>query len=193
MPRPSVAIIGAGFSGATLAAQIAATSGAAPTRIFLIDRSGRFGPGLAYSSPHPGHLMNVRAAKLNATPTSDDFGDWLDAQGHDAPNELRFASRATYSAYLEAHARHAARACEPQTLTFVREAEIVCRPIATQVETTLQSGAVLRVDAAVLALGNQPAALPSPISEAPDVADHIIDPWSPDVTRIRADDGIPHR
>lgn len=190
MPRPILAIIGAGFSGATLAMQIAAASGAAAPRIFLIDRSGRFGPGLAYSALYPGHLMNVRAAKLNATPASDDFADWLNTQDPEAPSELRFAPRMAYGAYLEAHLRRVARACEPQTLNFVREAAIACRVRGPQVEITLQSGAVLAADAAVLALGNQPAALPAPFSDAPDVAGHVIDPWTPEIARIGADDDV---
>ena len=69
-----VAIVGGGFSGAMLAARLAE----AGVRSSLIDRSGVFGPGLAYSTPFEGHLLNVRADRMSAVEgRSGDFVDWL--------------------------------------------------------------------------------------------------------------------
>src|SRR3954453_11900302 len=52
-----VAIIGGGFSGTILAAQLARRGIAS----VLIDGSGRMGRGVAYSTTEPTHLLNVRA------------------------------------------------------------------------------------------------------------------------------------
>jgi uncharacterized NAD(P)/FAD-binding protein YdhS len=55
--RVPIAIIGGGFSGTILAAQLARRG----IRSALIDGSGRIGRGVAYSTREPAHLLNVRA------------------------------------------------------------------------------------------------------------------------------------
>lgn len=57
---PVVAIVGAGFSGTLVASQLLKQA-RRPLRLLLIERSGRFGPGLAYGTTEPGHLLNVSA------------------------------------------------------------------------------------------------------------------------------------
>jgi len=191
MPRSSVAIVGAGFSGATLATQILALAQHAAPRIFLIDRSGRFGPGLAYSTPHAGHLMNVRAGRLSLSPDrADDFVEWLSSRADAGAGAAQFAPRSVYGAYLEAQVRRAARDHELGSVNFVREAVVSCRPHATGVRIALQSGAALEVDAAVLALGNQTPAAPAKLDELPEIASRLINPWSAEFARIRPEDNV---
>ena len=60
--RVPVAIIGGGFSGTILAAQLARRGIASA----LIDGSGRLGKGVAYSTTEPAHLLNVRAEGMSA-------------------------------------------------------------------------------------------------------------------------------
>jgi uncharacterized NAD(P)/FAD-binding protein YdhS len=57
-----VAIIGGGFSGTILAAQLARRG----IGSVLIDGSGRMGRGVAYSTVEPAHLLNVRAEGMSA-------------------------------------------------------------------------------------------------------------------------------
>lgn len=49
MQSRSIAIIGAGFSGSLTAIHLARTPTTDHLKIYLIDRRGTFGPGLAYS------------------------------------------------------------------------------------------------------------------------------------------------
>ena len=59
MSQPTIAVIGAGFSG-TLLSLLLQSLCPAGTRIYLIERSGRFGVGQAYSSDNPSHLLMYR-------------------------------------------------------------------------------------------------------------------------------------
>ena len=67
--RVPVAIIGGGFSGTILAAQLARRG----INCALIDGSGRMGKGVAYSTNEPAHLLNVRAEGMSA---------WAGEPGH---------------------------------------------------------------------------------------------------------------
>lgn len=69
---PVIAIVGAGFSGTLLASQLLRHS-RQPLRLLLIDRSGRFGTGLAYGTADPAHLLNVSAGAMSA---------WADDPSH---------------------------------------------------------------------------------------------------------------
>lgn len=171
-----IVIIGAGFSGASLAARLLANTPRA-VRVHLIDRSGRFGCGIAYSTSNPGHLLNVRAGNMSAREGSpDDFIDWLSADGRSREASHRsFASRGAYGAYLEASFRRAARAARPGSLHLVRDAVIACREEGGGVHVALASGATIHADAAVLALGNLPGQTPAPFADADLPAGRFID------------------
>src|ERR1044072_8501344 len=64
---PVIAIIGGGFSGTLTAVQLLRRAEAG-TRILLIERSGDFGPGVAYATPDDRHALNVPAARMSALP-----------------------------------------------------------------------------------------------------------------------------
>ena len=83
-------IVGGGFSGAMLAARLAERGRAS----VLIDRSGGFGLGVAYSTPFPGHLLNVRSARMSAVEgRPGDFVDWLAAHAPERADPQGFAPR----------------------------------------------------------------------------------------------------
>ena len=65
---PVVAIVGAGASGSLLAAQLLRRQHRSDLRIVLIERRGRFGPGVAYSTPWRFHRLNVRPEEMGAPP-----------------------------------------------------------------------------------------------------------------------------
>src|ERR1700722_20420782 len=67
MSEFTVAIIGGGFTGATLAAQLLRRSGGSVS-VFLIERRARLGRGVAYSTECTEHLLNVRARNMSAYP-----------------------------------------------------------------------------------------------------------------------------
>ncbi|MBE9603993.1 FAD/NAD(P)-binding protein [Acetobacteraceae bacterium H6797] len=106
-PPPMIAIIGAGFSGTALAIQLARRL-AAGRRVLLIERDERPGPGLAYGTLEPHHLLNVPAKSMSLFPDkADDFLRWLETQPPEAfgplcdgPAPDAFVPRALYGAYL---------------------------------------------------------------------------------------------
>lgn len=64
---PTIAIVGAGFSGTLLAGQLLRQS-QQPLRLLSIDRSGRFGPGAAFGTVDPGDLLSVSAGAMSDWP-----------------------------------------------------------------------------------------------------------------------------
>lgn len=97
----SIAIVGAGFSGALLAVHLARQA-VGRVEIVLIDRAGARGRGLAYSADNPNHLLNVRVENMSALPEQPNhFRDWLERRTGRAPDALAFVSRGLYGAYVE--------------------------------------------------------------------------------------------
>ena len=89
-----VAIIGGGFSGTILAAQLARRGIAS----VLIDGSGRAGRGVAYSTTEPAHLLNVRADGMSAwSGDPNHFARRFEAEGGDRRG---FAQRRLFARYL---------------------------------------------------------------------------------------------
>jgi uncharacterized NAD(P)/FAD-binding protein YdhS len=66
-PAPVIAIVGPGFRGTLLASHLL-WQAQHPLRLLLIERSGRFGPGLAYGTEEPAHLLTVSAGAMSAWP-----------------------------------------------------------------------------------------------------------------------------
>lgn len=74
---PSIAIVGAGYSGVSLAANIHRLA-KTPIHIYLIGKLALFGKGVAYSTQNPLHLLNVRAKDMSAFNHDDmHFVNWL--------------------------------------------------------------------------------------------------------------------
>lgn len=105
---PTIAIVGAGFSGTLLASQLLRQS-QHPLRLLLIERSGRFGPGVAYGTADPGHLLNVSAGAMSAWPEDPNhLLRWLE-RNHSSLADLlpstvhacSFLPRRVYGLYLE--------------------------------------------------------------------------------------------
>jgi uncharacterized NAD(P)/FAD-binding protein YdhS len=100
-----IAVIGGGFSGAATALHLARLLRGGPP-VTLFERTGRVGPGLAYGTVSPSHILNVRAANMSAFP--DDpahFERWLALDSGQAGDRHEseaglFASRRLYARYL---------------------------------------------------------------------------------------------
>jgi uncharacterized NAD(P)/FAD-binding protein YdhS len=149
--HPVVAIIGGGFAGTTLALQLAARRGEeAPVTLF---EPGPVGPGLAYGTAEPAHLLNVPAAGMSAFPDRPGhFADWLAGQPDAPPPPAegpRFAPRRLYGRYLRELWAAAAPAIRhvPQAVAAVEP-----RPDGG-FRVTDAAGGVLEADRVVLAVG----------------------------------------
>lgn len=99
MKAPHITIIGSGFSGSLVAHHLVEKS-TGPLRITMIDRGGKFGRGIAYSTMDHAHLLNVPARNMSALPKpSDHFESWLKTRGH-FRNETIFYPRSLYGEYI---------------------------------------------------------------------------------------------
>ena len=96
-----VAILGFGFSGLMVVANLV-RSATRPLEIYIISPDAS-GLGIAYSTTHLGHLLNVPAGRMGAF--ADDVGGfhaWLQTQTtHQHFTPADFVPRAIYGQYLQ--------------------------------------------------------------------------------------------
>jgi uncharacterized NAD(P)/FAD-binding protein YdhS len=171
-PKVPVAIVGGGFAGTMLAANLARRGIASA----LIEGSGRAGQGAAYSTSEPSHLLNIPAERMSAWEDDpDDFARCVEAEGgsrHD------FVERRRFGVYLS---NILARAV----------ADGFVQVVQANANGAIRSGASWRVDcddgtaieseALALAIGNQQ---PRGIAAFSAGGDRYIDnPWSEDARR----------
>ena len=157
---PTIAIIGAGFSGAMVAANLLRSSGR-PLQVVLIEPRSLVGRGLAYSTEDPSHLLNVPCGKMGAW--SDDTGGfhrWAQAMLGDVPQE-GFLPRFEYGRYIESEL-HAACSAAPGCTKLHRIAgEVVAaRRSDGGFRIELADHEPITADLIVLALGSGPARIP---------------------------------
>lgn len=171
---PTIAIVGAGCAGTLVAANLLRGGGA--LRVVLIERSGRFGPGVAYSTRDPQHRLNVVAEHMSAFPDErEHFADWTrDVFGPQPPGT--FQPRMRFGQYLRETLAAAERDAAPGSRLERVTGEVVDLVMdADGLAVTLADGRRRRVDRAVLALGSLPPAAPVPLPTDPRV---IADPWA---------------
>lgn len=177
MGRATVAIIGAGFSGLLTALHLLADPDGPIVR--LVERRGVFGRGVAYSSPNPEHLLNVRAANMSAFP--DDPGHfvrWL-ARHPGRATEDGFVTRRVYGDYLQALLRRAAAEAGGERLLLEADEAVDLQPIAEGWQVILSLGRMFAADAVVLSIGALPSASPEGADPAVLVSPrYVADPWS---------------
>jgi uncharacterized NAD(P)/FAD-binding protein YdhS len=198
----TIVIVGAGFSGTLVAANLLKSQHWATTRIVLVERSASVARGKAYADREYPYLLNVPAGRMSADPSAP--LDFLSFAQHRIPDATAedFLPRALYGQYLEATLLDAEVSAPPH-VQFERLRGEVCaiekigdgsayrvrfsggRTLGADSEdSTLGAGSAgrtLDADDVVLALGNPPsAALPGTEELQRDVSDqrYISDPWA---------------
>ena len=168
--RPvAVAIVGGGFSGTILAAQLARRGISAA----LIDGSGRAGKGVAYSTREPAHLLNVRADGMSAWAGEPaHFAERFRSEGGD-PRD--FAQRRLFGRYLgeildEAIASGNTDVVHASARSAARD--------AGHWRVELDDGTIVNADALALAIGNQEPGSLSAFAGAG--KRYIANPWGSD-------------
>lgn len=158
---PRVVVVGAGFSGMMTAVHLRR----AGAEVTCIDRSGRWGEGLAYSTNEAAHRLNVPAACMSAFADEPaHFAAWLaDRDGSDGAS---FATRTGYRAYLN-HVLDEVR----DHIRFLRDDAVAVGANGV----ALSSGETVIADAVVLASGNLPPATIGVLA-ASSLA-YVDDPW----------------
>jgi uncharacterized NAD(P)/FAD-binding protein YdhS len=184
-PLRRVAIVGGGCAGSLTAVALlrAATTS---LEVVLIDRTGTFGPGLAYSTRDDQHLLNVPTARLTAVSAQPDgFLAWARARG-EACEPVGFLPRRLFGEYLEQTLAKAAREAELRVgATLRRQAGEVVEVARTHDAecARLADGTSIEVEAVVLALGNRAATLPDGVPDVPGV---FASPWEPEALETPA-------
>lgn len=185
MRMTTIAIIGAGFCGTTLAVHLLRRPPVVPLTVILINRSGLMARGIAYGTRTEKHVLNVPAARMGAT--EDDPEEFLRfALRHDPRYTAgSFLPRRLYGDYLESLLADAASQA-PAGVRFramVGEVDRIREGGGEKAELLLANGDCVTADKIVLALGNYVPADPA-------VPEHergffyspryIRDPWKPD-------------
>src|SRR4051812_23010007 len=152
--RTPVAIIGGGFSGTMVAAQLARRGVAS----VLIEGNGRMGRGVAYSTREPAHVLNVRAEVMSAWPDDlEDFARLIEAEGGTAKD---FSERRRFGRYLGAILEQAA---SDGLVTPIEAIAVSATHDDDSWSVNLDDGSKLSARALVLAIGNQ---APAPMAVA---------------------------
>jgi len=177
MSGPTVAIIGAGFSGLLTTLNLLRMS--PDVSVQLIERRGVFGLGPAYATGNPKHLLNVRLSNMSAFPDRPHhLADWMAEQPAWFARD-DFITRGDYGRYL-AHLLD--QALRPDRdggrLSLIRGEASAIRPQGDGWKVMLDGRSSTVADAVVLAQGNLSPAQPSDLDPAlADSGRYLSDPW----------------
>lgn len=185
-------VIGAGFSGAIIAAQLMRQANGQPVRVYLLNGSGRIARGMAYGTQSSHHVLNVPAGNMSAFADNPDhflqFAKKIDA----GTTASSFVSRRLYGDYLECLLNEAERSAPPNVelhRIYQQVRKIEDAPGGNGKVVTFEGDETRVVDRVVLALGHFAASsLPIPNNGVFDSASYLHDPW--DQARL---DAIPSR
>lgn len=182
---PSFGIIGAGFSGSLLAVHLLRRL-PHEARVHLIERRDEFGSGLAFSTPNSSHLLNVRAERMSAFEKEPGhFFQWLSAQGEVRLQDgSAFVPRGLYGRYIQSLLAEQLWTEGGNRNLYLFPDEAVDLELAEDGATIHMSGGrPVKVDAAVLAVGNFPPQVPAGAEPLADSPRYIANPWDVEATR----------
>jgi len=163
--RLPVAVIGGGFSGTMVAAQLARRG----VDAVLIDGSGRAGLGVAYSTRDPAHVLNVRAEVMSAWP--DDLDHFVRLVEQEGGTRRDFVQRRQFGRYLRAILEEG---METGCLRLVERQAVSANPGEEGWIVSVENGETIEASGLVLAIGNHP---PEPLPLGQGSARVINNPW----------------
>ncbi|RIX31894.1 FAD/NAD(P)-binding protein [Sphingomonas edaphi] len=165
--RADVLIVGGGFSGTMLAAQLARRS----LSSIIIEGADRAGRGTAFSTPEEAHLLNVPAARMSAWPDlPDDFAQHVQRHGFTPAD---FVPRQEFGDYLRTILDEAiAGGCVQLIAEEASDASPVCGGWTVEAGGKAYEGRAL-----ALAQGNLAPQVPGVARDLPRSM-FVNDPWS---------------
>jgi uncharacterized NAD(P)/FAD-binding protein YdhS len=175
--RPTVAILGGGFSGSMLAVELLRRA-CGDLSVVLIERGFVPGRGLAYGTQFEGHLLNVRARNMSAyASVPDHFVKWAQRHYSSSVKPDDFLPRTIYGRYVSSQLR--------ETITYhrgsfrcIQDEAVSLERVGGRTEIRLAGGSTFRADQVVLALGNFPPADLQIPGKMPGSSRFVRDPWS---------------
>jgi len=195
MNAARITIVGGGFSGASVAVQLARTT-RDPLDITIVEPRPEIGYGFAYSSADPDHRVNgVPSIHLVDPADPEAFARWCateslatrDPEAVTADGRL-FVRRREFGRFIaDAVERAAQHANDRVRIAHQRERAVDIAVGSPAPTVVTDAGTRLRTDLLVIATGNAQPRLPAPFPLA--LADHPAIVASPDdLGRIRAID-----
>jgi uncharacterized NAD(P)/FAD-binding protein YdhS len=178
-PRPtcSFAIIGGGFTGAALAAQLLRNSGGRVS-ITLIEKSARLGRGVAYGTACAEHLLNVRARNMSAYPDEPGhFLRWAQANYDLSAKPDDYLPRQVYGRYIASLMKEEIERY-PGRLEHIQDEAVSLARVGDKAEVRLRGGKTLLASRVVLALGNFPPGDPRLPGMTAGSRRYVSDPWA---------------
>lgn len=180
----TIVIVGGGFSGTIVAANLLRRPPPGPTRLILIERAAEVGRGAAYAERSFPYLLNVPASRMSANSAAP--REFLEFAQRRMPNVTGedFLPRSLYGEYLN-EVLLAAQLSAPGNirLEIVRGEAVSLRRVERKLplQVELDDGRRFTADDVVLALGNPK---PASLAAAKPILDHpayVADPWASDL------------
>ena len=178
-PARVIAIVGAGFSGTTVAINLLRQAAGAAVRIELIDPHEEIGAGVAYATRDYPYPLNVAAGQMSLESAKPhDFLEYARATGiHAAPGD--YLPRQVFGEYLRARFATARSAAPAGIECIQRRASVLqLRRADGRFLLWLDDGSTLAADEVVLALGNPPPATPPELAGIAKTGRYLRDPWN---------------
>lgn len=181
--RPTIAILGGGFSGAAVAYH--AAQGGIDARLVVVEPRLHLGGGLAYSTTDPAHRINVPAGRMSLiSQQPSHFIDWLAATDAlaDDPAALTadgqaFPRRRMFGAYV---ASQLAPLLAHGTIEHIAAAAIGASSTGRGFALRMGGGQTLAADIVVLAMSHPAPALPAPFAALAGHPSLIENPYATD-------------
>jgi uncharacterized NAD(P)/FAD-binding protein YdhS len=178
-PRPVIALIGGGFSGASVAWHLHRAAPQAQ-HIVIVEPHDDIGRGLAYSTADPVHRINVPATRMNID--ADDgthFENWLIAQNYAAADpaasttgERVYPTRHAFGSYVRDQIDSLGDA-----FTHVKTKAVALARHGKGWRVTCANGDIIDADIAVLAVCHTPPDTPSSLKSLQKHPRFFADPW----------------
>jgi uncharacterized NAD(P)/FAD-binding protein YdhS len=164
--KAPVAIVGAGFSGTMLAAELARRG----VKSMLFEGAAREGRGTAYSTTEPAHLLNVPATTMSAwADDPDHFARVVEAEGGSGED---FAERRRFGRYLREILDEAVAS---EMVVVISARALSARRDESGWRILVEGGDEVTAGALALAHGNQP---PEPLRGTEQLGARFVNnPW----------------
>ncbi|MGA8437066.1 MAG: FAD/NAD(P)-binding protein [Candidatus Sulfotelmatobacter sp.] len=182
----NVAIIGGGFSGSMLAAELLRRYNT-NCSVVLIESGQVPGRGIAYGTQFEGHLLNVRAKNMSAyAEVPDHFVKWAQRHYSSSVKPDDFLPRTVYGQYVSSQLREAI-GLGRGVFRCIRGEAVALARVGDSSEIRLATGQTLLAHKVVLALGNFPPADLQIPGKTPTCSRYIPNPWSPHALTLMAE------